>query len=68
VVANGGAVARQTHGGCVSPVVPVAGAVGTAVQGGFHGIAPASQLLGVWPTLVARELIESEVRISVSET
>ncbi len=41
---------------------------GPPYMGGFHGIAPASQLLGVWPTLVARELIESEVRISVSET
>jgi hypothetical protein len=35
-------------------------------MGGFHGIAPASQLLGLWPALVARELIERQVQVSVS--
>jgi hypothetical protein len=34
---------------------------------GFHGITPGSQLLGVWPALVARELVESRVNISLLE-
>jgi hypothetical protein len=40
---------------------------GPPYMGGFHGIAPASQLLGHWPTLAARELIEPHVKIEVSE-
>jgi hypothetical protein len=39
---------------------------GPPYMGGFHGIAPASQLLGLWPALVARELIERQVQVSVS--
>jgi hypothetical protein len=35
--------------------------------GGFHGIAPASQLLGVWPTLAARERIEVRVEVQIEE-
>ena len=31
------------------------------------GVAPGSQLLGVWPALVARELIESRVEVSLLE-
>jgi hypothetical protein len=36
-------------------------------MGGFHGITPASQLLGLWPTLVERKLIERRVEVSVVE-
>jgi hypothetical protein len=39
---------------------------GPPYMGGFHGIAPASQLLGLWPALVARELIERRVEVSVT--
>jgi hypothetical protein len=34
---------------------------------GFHGVTPGSQLLGIWPTLVARELVEPRVELSVVE-
>jgi hypothetical protein len=40
---------------------------GPPYMGGFHGITPASQLLGLWPTLVERELIEPRVEVSVVE-
>jgi hypothetical protein len=36
-------------------------------MGGFHGIAPASQLLGVWPALAARERIETKVDVQIEE-
>jgi hypothetical protein len=41
---------------------------GPPYMGGFHGITPASQLLGIWPTLVGREAIESRVEVSVQDT
>jgi hypothetical protein len=34
---------------------------------GFHGVTPGSQLLGVWPALVARELVETRVDVSLLE-
>jgi hypothetical protein len=40
---------------------------GPPYMGGFHGIAPASQLLGIWPTLAAREHIEAGVEIEMRE-
>jgi hypothetical protein len=40
---------------------------GPPYMGGFHGIAPASQLLGVWPTLAVREHIEAGVDVQVEE-
>lgn len=40
---------------------------GPPYMGGFHGIAPASQLLGHWPTLAARELIEPQVKVELTE-
>jgi hypothetical protein len=40
---------------------------GPPYMGGFHGIAPASQLLGVWPTLASRERIEAGVEIQIEE-
>jgi hypothetical protein len=36
-------------------------------MGGFHGIEPASQLLGLWPALVRREAIEPHIRVDVQE-
>nr|WP_316640194.1 acyclic terpene utilization AtuA family protein [uncultured Roseateles sp.] len=40
---------------------------GPPFMGGFHGIQPASQLLGLWPSQVARELIEPLVKVELSE-
>jgi hypothetical protein len=39
---------------------------GPPYMGGFHGITPGSQLLGLWPTLVARGSIEQQVEVSVT--
>ncbi|MBA3902692.1 MAG: DUF1446 domain-containing protein [Rhodocyclaceae bacterium] len=41
---------------------------GPPTASGFSGIEPARQLLGLWPTLVRRELVEPQVKISVTET
>jgi hypothetical protein len=38
---------------------------GPPYMGGFHGIAPASRLLGLWPTLVRREQVEPQVRVEL---
>lgn len=40
---------------------------GPPFMGGFHGIQPASQLLGLWPSQVARKLIEPLVKVELSE-
>ncbi|MCX7902708.1 MAG: DUF1446 domain-containing protein, partial [Burkholderiaceae bacterium] len=40
---------------------------GPPYMGGFHGMAPASQLLGHWPALAARELIEGAVKVELTE-
>ncbi len=40
---------------------------GPPFMGGFHGISPASQLLGLWPTTVRRELVESAVSVRLLE-
>jgi hypothetical protein len=39
---------------------------GPPYMGGFHGMTPASQLLGLWPTRVARDLIERHVEVAVT--
>ncbi len=41
---------------------------GPPFMGGFHGITPASQLLGLWPTTVRRELVESAVKVRILES
>ena len=46
---------------------PWLGLSGPPYLGGFHGIQGAKQLLGLWPTLVKRELVESKVQVSVEE-
>ena len=40
---------------------------GAPFMGGFHGVKPASQLLGVWPALVARERIEEQVEVTITD-
>jgi hypothetical protein len=39
---------------------------GPPYMGGFHGVTPASRLLGLWPALVPREEVERQVRVSVT--
>ena len=46
---------------------PWLGLSGPPYLGGFHGIRGAKQLLGLWPTLVQRELVESRVEVSVED-
>jgi Acyclic terpene utilisation family protein AtuA len=46
---------------------PWLGLSGPPYLGGFHGIQGAKQLLGLWPALVKRELVESRVEVSVEE-
>ncbi len=41
---------------------------GPPFMGGFHGITPASQLLGLWPSKVRRELVEDRVTVDLLET
>jgi hypothetical protein len=40
---------------------------GPPYMSGFHGVERARQLLGIWPTLVRRELIESRVEVAVEK-
>ena len=40
---------------------------GPPFMGGFHGRNSASQLLGLWPTLVRRERVESAVRVELRQ-
>ena len=40
---------------------------GPPYLGGFHGIQRAKELLGLWPTLVSRELVESRVVVDVEK-
>jgi len=44
---------------------PWLGLSGPPYIGSMKGVQPAKELLGIWPTLVKRELIESKVRIEV---
>ena len=41
---------------------------GPPTASGFSGIEPARQLLGLWPTLVRRDLIEPEIKVSLCDT
>jgi hypothetical protein len=41
---------------------------GPPTASGFSGIEPAHALLGLWPTLARRELIESHIKVTVTET
>lgn len=44
---------------------PWLGLSGPPYAGGFHGIERAKELLGIWPTLVQRALIEPDIEIDV---
>jgi len=48
--------------------IPWLGLSGPPTASGFSGIEPARALLGLWPTLARRELIESQVRVTVTNT
>jgi hypothetical protein len=41
---------------------------GPPYMGGFHGIAPATRLLGLWPARVRRELVEPQVALRLVDT
>ena len=47
---------------------PWLGLSGPPYVGSMKGIQPAKELLGIWPTLAKRELIESRIEISLEET
>ncbi len=47
---------------------PWMGLSGPAYTCGLHGLHNSGELLGIWPTLIAREQVESKVRIEVIET
>jgi hypothetical protein len=46
---------------------PWLGLSGPPYVGSMKGVQPAKELLGIWPTLVARERIESRVEVSLEE-
>jgi hypothetical protein len=46
---------------------PWLGLSGPPYVGSMKGVQPAKELLGIWPTLVKRDLIEAGVRISLEE-
>jgi len=46
---------------------PWLGLSGPPYVGSMKGVQPAKELLGIWPTLVTRELIESKIEISLEE-
>ncbi len=46
---------------------PWMGLSGPAYTCGFHGLHHTGELLGIWPTLIAREAVEPKVRIELSE-
>jgi hypothetical protein len=44
---------------------PWLGLSGPPYVGSMKGVQPAKELLGIWPTLVKRELVEKEIKIEV---
>ena len=44
---------------------PWLGLSGPPYVGSMKGIQPAKELLGIWPTLVARELVEKDIKIEI---
>ena len=44
---------------------PWLGLSGPPFVGSMKGITPAKELLGIWPTLVARELVEKDIKIEI---
>jgi hypothetical protein len=47
---------------------PWMGLSGPAYTCGFHGLHNIGELLGIWPTLIARERVEPGIRIEIIET
>ena len=47
---------------------PWMGLSGPAYTCGFQGLHNTGELLGIWPTLITRERVESQVRVEVIET
>ena len=47
---------------------PWMGLSGPAYTCGFHGLRNTGELLGIWPTLIAREQVESQLRVDILET
>jgi hypothetical protein len=47
---------------------PWMGLSGPAYTCGFHGLHNTGELLGIWPTLIARESVEPNVRTEIIET
>jgi hypothetical protein len=47
---------------------PWLGLSGPPYVGSLKGVQPAKELLGIWPTLVARELVEKNIKIEVEKT
>ena len=47
---------------------PWLGLSGPAYTCGFHGLRNTGELLGIWPTLISRAQIESQVRVEIIET
>jgi hypothetical protein len=42
---------------------PWMGLSGPAYTCGFNGLRATGELLGIWPTLISREVVEAQVRI-----
>ena len=47
---------------------PWMGLSGPAYTCGFSGLHHTGELLGIWPTLIAREQVEAEVGIEITAT
>jgi hypothetical protein len=57
----------QKHADAFPRLFPWLALSGPPYMGGFHGMPPASQLLGLWPTLVNRQAIEAHVDVQLWE-
>ena len=54
---------EKAHADAFPRLFPWLALSGPPYMGGFHGMAPASQLLGLWPTRVDRSVIEPRVHM-----
>ena len=54
---------EKAHADAFPRLFPWLALSGPPYMGGFHGMAPASQLLGLWPTRVDRAVIEPRVHM-----
>lgn len=58
---------EKKHADAFPRLFPWLALSGPPYMGGFHGMPPASQLLGLWPALVNRKFIESQVSVDAWE-